>query len=417
MQVLPSIVTPTPASSSSSSSSSSGADDGFLSILAEALTALTGENGDPTAESDADGAALAPAVEPVDVDGATGDPILVATLVLPGPELADVGTGTIDPIATGDAVGAIGAESAGDPTPPPTEAPVEVTVDVATPVEGEGGFQSVADGGSEALASPSARATDSSDWDAPAAAARATYSSDEDTAAAAPAASEQAGRSTDDALRVPGWVGVQGESATSSTTAVAEPAAATPSPALVTGLDVPTPTPTAATGSVAPTHPVSVAATMAAADLAAFEALEGDSPWQQLASVVRPLRQLPDGSHRLSLQLRPAELGAVHLEVALEDGRLSLRALAENVTTREVLTASLPELRAELARSGIDLGSLDVGDHTFGAGSDAEQGSGPASGEPVQPRGDAPPAEATTLAPTPGDAPDTDSSTRLDLTL
>lgn len=153
-------------------------------------------------------------------------------------------------------------------------------------------------------------------------------------------------------LRVPGWVAVSDDTSIEQPGArdVAGPAAVAPSAQT---------TAAPATEVAAPASGPSTAEPLLA---------DGDDPWEQLATVVRPLRQLSDGSHRLSLQLRPAELGVVHLEVALEDGVLSLRALAENLATRDVLAASLPDLRAELARSGIDLGSLEVGDHTFGAG-------------------------------------------------
>ena len=116
-------------------------------------------------------------------------------------------------------------------------------------------------------------------------------------------------------------------------------------------------------------EPASVASAMFEAEL---EALEADDPWQQVARVVRPLRQLADGTHRIALQLRPAELGSVHLEVALEDGRLSMRAVTDTVAARDALAAALPELRGELTRSGIDLGSLDVGDETT-SGDSAEE--------------------------------------------
>lgn len=125
-------------------------------------------------------------------------------------------------------------------------------------------------------------------------------------------------------------------------------------------------------------------------------------PWEQVATVVRPLRTAPDGTHRLSLQLRPAELGTVHLEVAVNDGRLSVRAVADNLVSRDALVAALPELRAELTGSGIDLGSVDVGERTGQGSADprdqdrpgaARTGGRSAGGSPV-------PGAATPLEPT-----------------
>ncbi|MBK5224935.1 MAG: flagellar hook-length control protein FliK [Acidimicrobiia bacterium] len=118
------------------------------------------------------------------------------------------------------------------------------------------------------------------------------------------------------------------------------------------------PQPTIATPApTAPTAEVAAPGTIASADA---------DPWEQLANVVRPLRTAPDGTQRMSLQLRPAELGTVHLEVAVQDGRLSIRVIADNVASRDLLASALPDLRAELSSSGVDLGTLDVSDQTSG---------------------------------------------------
>jgi flagellar hook-length control protein FliK len=99
----------------------------------------------------------------------------------------------------------------------------------------------------------------------------------------------------------------------------------------------------------------------AAADpTASANATARTEAWEQVATVVRPLRLAADGSHRLALQLRPDELGTVHLEVALRDGRLSVHAVTDTAAGRDVLAQSLPQLRASLTSSGIELGSLDV---------------------------------------------------------
>ena len=88
------------------------------------------------------------------------------------------------------------------------------------------------------------------------------------------------------------------------------------------------------------------------------------TPATQVAEVLRDVRRLADGSHRLSMQLYPEELGAVQLEVALRDGRLHLRAVAHTEAGRAALESSLPELRSELGDAGVDAGSLEVGSET-----------------------------------------------------
>ena len=89
--------------------------------------------------------------------------------------------------------------------------------------------------------------------------------------------------------------------------------------------------------------------------------LDAPPPAQQLAEALRDVRRMSDGSHRLSLQLHPEELGAVQLEVAVRDGQLHLRAVAETDSTRRLLAASIPELREQLTDAGVSAGSLEVG--------------------------------------------------------
>ncbi|MEZ5245778.1 MAG: flagellar hook-length control protein FliK [Acidimicrobiales bacterium] len=90
------------------------------------------------------------------------------------------------------------------------------------------------------------------------------------------------------------------------------------------------------------------------------------SPTQQVAEALREVRRLADGSHRLSLQLHPEELGAVQLEVAIRDGRLHVRAVAETEAARSALEKNLPELRSDLRDAGVRAGSLEVGPDASG---------------------------------------------------
>ena len=107
---------------------------------------------------------------------------------------------------------------------------------------------------------------------------------------------------------------------------------------------------------------------LAAADAAAVAEIDVPTPPQQIAEALRDVRRMTDGSHRLSLQLHPEELGVVQLEVAVRDGQLHLRAATELDSTRRLLNASLPELRAQLADAGVSAGSLEVGAETAGEG-------------------------------------------------
>ena len=112
----------------------------------------------------------------------------------------------------------------------------------------------------------------------------------------------------------------------------------------------------------------------AAADAAAMAELDVPTPPQQIAEALRDVRRMADGSHRLSLQLHPEELGVVQLEVAVRDGQLHLRAATELDSTRRLLNASLPELREQLTDAGVTAGSLEVGAETAGGDRSARDG-------------------------------------------
>lgn len=81
----------------------------------------------------------------------------------------------------------------------------------------------------------------------------------------------------------------------------------------------------------------------------------------QLVEVVAPFRRSPDGSHRVTLHLRPEDLGEVHVEVQVRGGEISLHLTSDSAGTRDALRTSLPDLRAELEAGGLRAGSLDVG--------------------------------------------------------
>lgn len=142
-------------------------------------------------------------------------------------------------------------------------------------------------------------------------------------------------------------------------------------------VDVGAPTRVAETASTAeaPTPTVQAAsaptprsdAPAAVADAAPGPSMPAETtPTQQVAEALREVRRLADGSHRLSLQLHPEELGAVQLEVAIRDGQLHVRAVAETEAARTALEQNLPELRSDLRDAGVRAGSLEVGPDASG---------------------------------------------------
>jgi len=67
---------------------------------------------------------------------------------------------------------------------------------------------------------------------------------------------------------------------------------------------------------------------------------------------------------RMSLQLHPAELGALEIEILTNDGTASIDFVATQAGTRELLESSLPRLRELLQQQGLQLGAAVVRDQT-----------------------------------------------------
>ena len=66
------------------------------------------------------------------------------------------------------------------------------------------------------------------------------------------------------------------------------------------------------------------------------------------------------GRHEISLELRPDDLGTVHLAARLEGRQLTLEIRAELAQSRDLLQQALPQLRELLVQQGIDAGRVTV---------------------------------------------------------
>lgn len=113
---------------------------------------------------------------------------------------------------------------------------------------------------------------------------------------------------------------------------------------------MPTPAPTAPANAtpVAPTSPPAAPPAM-------------PSPAHQLVAIVAPLRVRADGTTRLTLGLRPEHLGAVDVEVRIENGVVHLHVRAEQPATVELLRDSIDDLRGQLSQRGVAAGDVSVG--------------------------------------------------------
>lgn len=80
----------------------------------------------------------------------------------------------------------------------------------------------------------------------------------------------------------------------------------------------------------------------------------------QLVDAVAPLRHRGDGSYDLTLELHPAELGAVRVRAVFENGTIQLHLQADHPATRDLLQGSLAGLRTALDDAGLSTGQLSV---------------------------------------------------------
>lgn len=76
--------------------------------------------------------------------------------------------------------------------------------------------------------------------------------------------------------------------------------------------------------------------------------------------VARAIEVAPQNGGILRLRLRPPELGAVRLEVALQRGKMTARIETETTQARNVLLDQLPQLRERLEGQGIHIERFDV---------------------------------------------------------
>lgn len=85
------------------------------------------------------------------------------------------------------------------------------------------------------------------------------------------------------------------------------------------------------------------------------------APTAQLVEAIAPLRVRGNGTYDLTLELHPAELGAVRVRAVFENGTIQLHLQADSPATRDLLQDSLGGLRQALADVGLSGGELSVG--------------------------------------------------------
>ncbi|WP_370327641.1 flagellar hook-length control protein FliK [Euzebya sp.] len=105
-----------------------------------------------------------------------------------------------------------------------------------------------------------------------------------------------------------------------------------------------------------------------------------EPPSTQLASAVAALRRRGDGEYTASLDLHPAELGRVRIDLEVRAGVVHVQMAAEQTGTRALLASQLADLRTALEQGGMDAGSLDVSQEAWQHQQTSHDGEGRSEG-------------------------------------
>ena len=103
---------------------------------------------------------------------------------------------------------------------------------------------------------------------------------------------------------------------------------------------------------------------------------------EQLVSVVRPLAG-SNGSHTMTLDLHPADLGRVRLEITVEGAMVHVAVHAERATTSELLHQTMPELRRSLDAAGLTAGRIGLDSEASTSSGHARDLRNPQTGLPM----------------------------------
>ncbi|MER7002612.1 flagellar hook-length control protein FliK [Dactylosporangium sp. NPDC000555] len=106
----------------------------------------------------------------------------------------------------------------------------------------------------------------------------------------------------------------------------------------------------------------------------------GQAAWPsiapQLVSVLSPLRRGADGVHRMTLRLRPEDLGPVSIVAEVRDGAIAVRLRADHEAGQAALRAALPELRQDLTDAGFARCALELHQQSSATGNGSQHFSG-----------------------------------------
>jgi len=95
-----------------------------------------------------------------------------------------------------------------------------------------------------------------------------------------------------------------------------------------------------------------------------YQATQNMSPNMMAAAGRNVQWMLDQGISRATMQLHPAELGSLRINIEVQDEQLAIQLTATQAGTREALELSIPRLREQLSEQGFQGVQIDLGQHS-----------------------------------------------------
>jgi hypothetical protein len=84
-----------------------------------------------------------------------------------------------------------------------------------------------------------------------------------------------------------------------------------------------------------------------------------------MLSILSPVLNRPNGTHQISIEMHPADLGTIQATVTVQSGHVTVELNADHPGARQALGTALPDLRQQLGSGGRQA-NVFLGDGTKG---------------------------------------------------
>lgn len=110
--------------------------------------------------------------------------------------------------------------------------------------------------------------------------------------------------------------------------------------------------PTAVALTSVQAHPVTVTAPTSSSTQSSQAPTPAPSQSQQMLSILSPVLNRPNGTHQISIEMHPADLGTIQATVTVQSGHVTVELNADHPGARQALGTALPDLRQQLGSGG-----------------------------------------------------------------